>query len=140
MTRIAMEKVTLSDGTTIPKGYTVGVASSKMWDDQVHEKPDVWDPYRFYNMREDPEKQNSAHLVSTGPEHLAFGHGQHACPGRFFAANEVKVALLGILLKYDISLPDDAEPKVYENGFSLVADPMVNLRIRRRTEEINLEV
>ncbi len=140
MTRVATEEVVLSDGTVIPKDHIVAVASSNMWNDKVHDKADQWDPYRFYKMREDPVKHNAAHLVSTGPEHLAFGHGTHACPGRFFAANEIKVALLGILLKYDITLPDDADPKVYDNGFNLVADPMVNLRIRRRQEEISLEL
>jgi cytochrome P450 monooxygenase-1 len=46
------------------------------------------------------------HFVSTSPEHLGFGHGLHSCPGRIFAANELKIVLIQILLKYDLKFPD----------------------------------
>lgn len=91
-------------------------------------------------MRDDPVRQKAAHLVSTTPEHNAFGYGQHACPGRFFAANEIKIALIGILIKYDFKLPKDANPKVYENGVRLVSDPMATLKFRRREAEIDLNI
>jgi len=104
----------------------------------VHENPDQWDGYRFYKMRETPGKQNLAQLVSTSPDHLAFGHGQHACPGRFFAANEVKIALIHMLLKYDWKLPKGAVPKARRFGFSMTADPALKVEVRRRQEEIDI--
>lgn len=79
-----------------------------MWDPELYANPDQWDGYRFLKMREDPAKQNSALLVSTRPDFLAFGHGQHACPGRFFASNEAKVAVLSFIMKYNFELVDDA--------------------------------
>lgn len=42
-------------------------------------------------MREQAETETEALLVTTSPNHLAFGHGKHACPGRFFAATEIKI-------------------------------------------------
>lgn len=33
---------------------------------------------------------------------MPFGYGKHACPGRFFAANEIKVIVINLLRKYDI--------------------------------------
>ncbi|KAJ3495733.1 hypothetical protein NLG97_g3184 [Lecanicillium saksenae] len=140
MVRLVKESFTLSDGTALRKGGRIGVTSTHLRDASNHENPDVWDPYRFVRMRDDPERQNAAHLVSTTADHNAFGHGQHACPGRFFAANEIKVALLGILIKYDFELPEDASPQVYENGLSLVSDPMAKLRFRRREAEIDLDM
>jgi len=38
--------------------------------------------------------------------YIGFGHGMHACPGRFFAGNELKVALAHLLLKYDWKMPE----------------------------------
>ncbi|KAJ6784660.1 hypothetical protein PWT90_03223 [Aphanocladium album] len=140
MVRLVKEGFTLSDGTVLRKGSKIGVTSTHFRDASNHENPDEWDPYRFVRMRDDPERQNAAHLVSTTAEHNAFGHGQHACPGRFFAANEIKVALLGILIKYDFELPKDVNPQVYENGLTLVSDPMTSLRFRRREAEIDLDM
>ncbi|KAM3503155.1 hypothetical protein MY10362_004366 [Beauveria mimosiformis] len=139
MLRIATEKLTLQDGTHFRKGDRLGVSSTHFREASIYENPEVWDPYRFVRMRDDPAKQNMAHLVSTTPEHNAFGHGEHACPGRFFAANEIKVALLGILIKYDFELPDNVDPRVYESAMSLVSDPNVSLRFRRREAEIDLD-
>lgn len=42
---------------------------------------------------------------------MGFGFGRHSCPGRFFAANEVKIALCHILLKYDFKLAEAERPE-----------------------------
>lgn len=39
------------------------------------------------------------------PSSLEFGHGSHACPGRFFATNVIKSILIPFLLDYDLRLP-----------------------------------
>lgn len=85
-------------------------------------------------LRNVPGKQNLAQLVTTSSDHLAFGHGQHACPGRFFAANEVKIVLAIILTKYEFELPEGAEPKVRSAGFAMGNDPFLKMRIRKRTD------
>jgi cytochrome P450 len=78
--------------------------------------------------------------VTTTASHMGFGHGQHACPGRFFASNEIKVALCHLLLKYDFALVDGkvAEPISFEGGSSV--NPKVEVSLRRRKEEICLDV
>ncbi|KAI8659979.1 hypothetical protein NCS56_01216200 [Fusarium sp. Ph1] len=138
MMRLALDDVKLSDGTIIPKNTGVAVSSHRMWDPSLHPNPDQWDGTRFYKMRDDPAKQNSSQLVSTSPDYLAFGHGQNACPGRFFASNEVKIALIQIILKYDFELKEGAAPQIYKHGFTLSGDPFLELRIRRRAEEVRL--
>lgn len=135
MARIAKERIELSDGTVLPRGRAVSVSLTNMWDDRVHSDPDVWDGYRFYNMRQDESKSNSAQLVATSSDHLAFGHGKHACPGRFFAANEVKIVLVMILLQYDIAAKDgQAElPLVSDYGFTIGPHPSHEIQFRRRS-------
>ncbi|KAI1377071.1 cytochrome P450 [Hypoxylon crocopeplum] len=140
MTRIADADVHLSDGVIIRKGSKCAVANTTRYDSTIYENPEVFDGYRFLRMRQTPGKENYAHLVSTGPESLGFGHGAHACPGRFFAANELKVALCHLLLKYDMKLsPNTLEPRVSAIGFSLNTDRKTNMMIRRRKEEIDID-
>ncbi|KAF8964278.1 cytochrome P450 [Flammula alnicola] len=46
-------------------------------------------------------------MVSLSYNYVTFGTGRHACPGRFFAVNELKAMLAHVLLTYDVKLPDD---------------------------------
>ncbi|KAJ6556609.1 hypothetical protein DFH09DRAFT_1317927 [Mycena vulgaris] len=41
-------------------------------------------------------------MVTTWTDHLAFGHGHHVGPGRFFTATELKAMLAHVLLSYDV--------------------------------------
>ena len=138
MRREALAPVTLKDGTVLPKGTTVTVSSSRMWDPTLHESPEEWRSDRFLRLRETPGMEHRAHLVSTSGDHLGFGHGQHACPGRFFAANEVKIALSHLLLKYDFAPVEGSPPKVRKSGFSMNVDPFAKVQVRRRREEIDI--
>lgn len=44
--------------------------------------------------------------MTTSTESIAFGHGTHACPGRFFASNEIKVIFASLLMRYDVKLKE----------------------------------
>lgn len=138
MRRLAEQNIKLSDGTLIPKGAIISVSSDSMWDPDIYPNPETYDPYRFLKLRETPGNENTAQLVSVTPEHMAFGYGKHACPGRFFASNEVKVALCHIVMKYDLRLATETKPKVYSNGFTLATNPFGKIQIRRRQEEFEL--
>ncbi|KAK1658301.1 cytochrome P450 [Colletotrichum godetiae] len=138
MQRIAVKDVTLSDGTFVPKGANIAVSSHSLWDAAVYPEPEKWDAYRFLRMREEPGKENVSQLVSTLPEHLGFGHGKHACPGRFFAANEIKIALVHILLQYEWRLPVGADTSITDYGFSPMLNQRLELEIRRQTDEIDM--
>ncbi|KAI0814385.1 cytochrome P450 [Xylaria sp. FL0064] len=55
---------------------------------------------------------NRHQFTSIGDTNQNFGLGKHACPGRFFAAQEIKLILSYLLLNYDIKLRDgEARPK-----------------------------
>ncbi len=137
MHRLVLEDITLSEGLHLPKGSVIGVSGDRMWDASVHENPDKFDGSRFYRMRSDAA--NQAHLVSTSVDHLAFGHGKHACAGRFFVAHETKIALSHLLLKYDWKIASSsAGTKPIEFGLVLTADPKAKISIRGRKPEIEL--
>ncbi|TEB33836.1 cytochrome P450 [Coprinellus micaceus] len=110
--RKATKDFTFSNGLTIPAGYTVVTSSIGVHTDPAnYENPDDFDGFRFFNMREngtdeyDPLRHQ---MVSLDTNYLLFGHGRHACPGRFFAVNEVKAMMAHILMNWDIKLPNDS--------------------------------
>jgi cytochrome P450 len=139
MRRFAEKKVILSDGTVIPKSSILLMSSENMWDEAIYPNPQTFDPYRFLKLRETPGHETSAQLVSPSPEHMGFGLGKHACPGRFFAANEIKISLCHILLKYDLRFTERwVDPKPLAGGLGLSAEPRAEIEIRRRKPEVEL--
>ncbi|KAL0939897.1 cytochrome p450 [Colletotrichum truncatum] len=125
--------VTMSDGLHLTKGTSIAVSSHLHWDENVYKNPSKWDGWRFYNLRQEPGMEHRSQLVSsTSPEHMGFGIGTHACPGRFFGAHEVKVALCHFLLKYDWKLAEGSVPQTRTFMWSLVADPKARIMIKRR--------
>ena len=113
----------------------VAVSAHSQWDPDVYDRPHEWDGWRFLRMREGvPGKDKVSQLVSTSPDHFGFGHGLHACPGRFFAANEIKIALIHMLLKYEWRLLPGEKPQPRYFGFSSNTDPLINIETRRRDD------
>jgi cytochrome P450 len=110
-----------------------------MWDSEFYENPLSFDPYRFWKMRQTPGRENHAPLVCSSPEHMGFGFGNHACPGRFFASNEIKIFLCHMLLKYDFKLAEGSDPSPQRYGFAWNANPQAKISIRRRRGEVVLE-
>ncbi|KAL1969929.1 hypothetical protein VTN77DRAFT_7439 [Rasamsonia byssochlamydoides] len=132
MRRVATADIKLSNGTMIRKGSMIAVSARRQRDPAVYKNPDQWDGYRFHNMRQMPGLEHVAQLVSTSPEHLGFGHGLHACPGRFFAANEIKILLCHFLLKYDFKLAQGSKPQPRCSDFHINSDPVAKISLHRR--------
>ena len=140
MRRWVESDVTLSNGYHLEKGTRIQVDSCRMWDPDLHKDPDQWDGYRFLKLRAIEATKHSAQLVSTSANHLGFGHGQHACPGRFFAAHEIKIALCHLLIKYDWKLAPGTHIAPIVNGFSTLASPRAKILVRRRAQmEIDID-
>lgn len=135
---IATKDVTLPGGVHISKGEMAAVSSHRMWSEAAYEQPKVFDAARFVKRRENPNLRNNSLLVSTSPDHMAFSHGKHACPGRFFAANETKIAMLHVLLKYDLKVDKKETTDWLEIGEQMIVNPFVKISVRRRKEEIDL--
>lgn len=139
MHRYVRKSVTLSDGTVLPKGSTILIPDDHKFNAKTYQDPRKFDVERFLKLRSRPGEENRHQFVTTSVEHMGFGHGAHACPGRFFASNEMKIALCFFLLRYDFSFVEGegVPPLVaFENNHGVLPD--VRMRIRRRTEEIDL--
>ncbi|KAF4814929.1 Cytochrome P450 monooygenase 1 [Colletotrichum siamense] len=134
--RVMEDNVKLSDGSVLPRTTGVAVSSANMWDPEIYPNPDKFDGYRFLSMREAGNNEHIAQLASVSPEHLGFGLGAHACPGRFFGASTTKLVMAHFLLKYEFKLPNDDMTAVdpMRFGFSTLVNPRAKILIRRRKD------
>ncbi|KAL9624335.1 MAG: hypothetical protein Q9160_001582 [Pyrenula sp. 1 TL-2023] len=132
--RKILKDITLHDGTILPAGTHIAVPAREISrDPDIYPDPDVFDGYRYLKLREKPGMENRHQFVSTGIDNLNFGYGTHACPGRFFANNELKVILTYLLQHYDLKMPDgEGRPgNVYTPG-GLQPDTTKTLLMRKR--------
>lgn len=106
--RVVTEDYKLSDGFVIPANTTIGVPTQAIsMDPKLYPNPTKFDAFRFEKLRNEKSGQEGkAQYVASNPESMAFGYGRHACPGRFFAANEIKAIMAYLLQNYDMKFKD----------------------------------
>ena len=128
------EPITLSDGVRLPKGTQLAMASAPvLMDPDVVPNPETFDPFRSYRKRLEPGEGNRHLFAMTDKDHLQFGHGKYACPGRFFAVNEIKMILCKLLLEYDFVYPEGQGRPVNKTvNENIYPDPAARLLIRKR--------
>lgn len=117
--RKANRPVHLKDGTIIPAGAVFRVmAAPPLFDPDLYPDPLKFDAYRFMQLRsgaaEDPigyANREMYQFVSASKENLQWGLDRHACPGRFFAANVIKLILAEVIEHYDVRMPGGGKEK-----------------------------
>jgi len=152
MIRVTVAPLTLSNGVTVPSGTRIAFNShavhfsastttfSPSYNPASAKPPSEFDGFRFFNLRAMPGKENKHQFVTTSLDSIAFGHGSHACPGRFFASNEIKVVLIELLRSWDFRLKGDIlglggeekRPKNYENHMSIAPNATAEVEFKRR--------
>ena len=115
-----MQDTMMSNGTVIPKGVSVGMAVNDAHTDPVIQGTSIGDiplteidPLRFVNRR-------SKKSTAVGPDLLVFGMGYHACPGRYFAKQEICYLLARLLDQFDVS-PVTKSGKRAPNALAMVS-------------------
>lgn len=142
----AREGVTAPNGTYCPYGSTVAIAAYGVHNDEsILPEATTFNALRYVDARDAVPadavtgklerdgiiKRANYGLVSTSADYQPFGHGRHACPGRFFAANELKLLLAYMVLNYDIEVQ---EKRPEGRWVAQVALPPMTatIRVRRR--------
>jgi cytochrome P450 len=110
-----MKPVTLSNGMHLPKNTVIEID----WygisrDEEIYPDADKFDALRHYNLRKDAGKQADLmhQFVNISPTHLTWNYGRRACPGRFFAANIMKLMFANLLLRYEVRNAEGVEGRV----------------------------
>jgi cytochrome P450 len=134
MTRTAVSDFTFKDGLRIPAGTQLSFPNQHTnWDDDVHVNAKTFDAKRWSSKREtiDP---NKFHFGSVSEDSINFGAGFHACPGRFFAQQVIKLVLIQFLTEFDIKWADKdgKRPPEMVNDFSISPNAEAQILIRRK--------
>ncbi|KAK4209468.1 Ent-kaurene oxidase [Rhypophila decipiens] len=111
----------------IPPGTVIATAL-----DGIHRDPVIYpsddDPNCFNPFRDAPQFKSA---TSLDDGFLAFGYGRHACPGRFFALNEMKIMVAHMVLNYDIEYVGK-RPELTSVVWLKVPYHQGKVRVRRR--------
>ena len=95
--------------------------------------PQRFDPLRSYRARLKTEESNLHQYTMTSKTHMHFGHGRHACPGRAFAVNEIKLIVAALLLEFDWrQVEGTGRPRNIILDEFVYPEPGTNLMIKRR--------
>jgi len=135
--RITFRKVMATQGITTPlldehmqqgrNGVVLPWGTAVSWfsmpaqrDEDAYEEAEKFNPFRFEWKLEalstDSAKQNLgdgggkvelAKFSTTSMQHLGFGHGSHACPGRFLADGQLKMLMAYLVVNYDLRFPEE---------------------------------
>ncbi|KAI5457522.1 cytochrome P450 [Mariannaea sp. PMI_226] len=153
-TVVAKEGVILPESDShIPYGKEISMnVHCIQRDPDNFENPNTYDPYRFFRHNEQLQSQESNKvtmgpfteaslvqplvMVSPTPSFLSFGYGRHACPGRFLAAQEIKIFLAYVLLNYEF-LPING-PRLDNLWYGDIVMPPMDAKIsvkRRKLDE-----
>jgi cytochrome P450 len=129
MRKVLVDGLVTEDGTALPKGAMISfLGRPAQVDATKFDNPLEFDPFRFSRQREaaadEHGKPGCGHLsfVSTSPEHLPFGHGKHACPGRFLVDFELKMIISYVLINYDVKFPPEYGGQRPENRWRAEAN------------------
>lgn len=131
---VVSQPYTFKDGLTLPVGTTISFVNNEYsLDPDVHQNPhaSVLDPKRFI----DDKGKLRIHFAST-EDTIVWGSGSHACPGRFFAQDAIKLMLVFLLRRYQFKFAPkegegekSAEGGVKEPGTQRPPDMPMNFNI-----------
>ncbi|CAI6334460.1 unnamed protein product [Periconia digitata] len=131
---------TFSDGLTLPVGTRFGFPIKAMQSDpDLIPAPESFNPFRFAqssssetHLAEESRRWSSTSMSTTN---LAWGYGNHMCPGRFFAVRELKFILTKMLIEYEIGWDRekrDGRPKPITVEGQFVPNMKQKVFLRRR--------
>lgn len=143
----------LPDGTHIPRGGWLGVPVLGLHlDERFYPNPEKYDPFRSVKAKR--ERENAQIKEDGGGErtkvsfndldagqptstYVGFGYGRHACPGRWFAVQLLKILLAHITLNYEIEATGP-QPKTKVIGDAALPPTSATIRVRRRKQKGNM--
>lgn len=104
VTRQVRKDFKFSNGAVVPKGFRIVAPVTPVHlDPENYQDAHEFKGFRFSDIRDGGDGSESLkhQMVHLEKSFLFFGYGRAACPGRFFAVNEVKAMLSHVLLTYD---------------------------------------
>lgn len=148
----ASRGVSLPDGRGhLPPGTMLCVSGWGLHHDEaLYARPFdfIWDRFLGGDVNKNCNNSSSSTLASAGEEaeeakatavaaaetdrqFAAWGIGKHACPGRFFAVDLIKIIVAKILTDYEVQLGEQRPENIWIE-YNVVPPPSATLSVRRR--------
>lgn len=140
----ASQGISLPDGRGhLPPGTIVCVSGWGLHHDEaLYTRPFefVWDRFlggsSYSSAGEEAEEVDEARATAaaaaeTDRQFAAWGIGKHACPGRFFAVDLIKIIVAKILTDYEVQLGNERPENIWIE-YNVVPPPSATLVVRRR--------
>ncbi|RHZ85956.1 hypothetical protein Glove_58g39 [Diversispora epigaea] len=120
-----MKSYTFKNGMTIPKGRMVITYLMDIHYNTTAYGPEPRSFLPYYGL------ENNFSASKIDKNYFTFGSGKHACPGRFFAVNEIKIGMHKLILNYHIKTPSGKIEKKIHSG-PLASPPVSGLIFENR--------
>ncbi|KAI8877267.1 cytochrome P450 [Backusella circina FSU 941] len=119
--KMAIKDYTYYNGLQVPKGRPLYVTSRQM--------NFGLNMNRLGTDAMDPSKSMQKAITAPSRDYVSFGMGKHICPGRFFATQEIKFALIELLRNYEVKVQSGKRPIPYHDLMGMnprnCEDPLV---------------
>jgi cytochrome P450 len=114
-----------SCGPLLPKGTLIAFANNRFDMSTVpSHNPDDFDGFRHARLRNAGTGESKYQLLTPSSESLTWGYGIHACPGRLFAATEIKLIVIHLLTRFQLRLGSHRNrPPSSSYDFQIMPDP-----------------
>ena len=125
--------------TSLPSHcMTSGPSAAIATDPTIFPEPSTFDGHRYRRMRTEHKDAESSMVMGMSTiDSLGFGLGNQACPGRFFAVNNMKLIMAKMLTQYELTLEKDGmkytgpRPQMTYNDFSVQVPKNFSLRVKK---------
>ncbi|PGH15124.1 hypothetical protein AJ79_02650 [Helicocarpus griseus UAMH5409] len=125
---------TTTSSIPLPKGSMISILYQPLYRDaEVFDDPNKFNPWRFAISKgkqgddDSPPPLSSSSpsqsFTTTSAQNMHFGHGRHACPGRFLAEAELKMLVAYLLMNYEMELVPGTGGGGGGNGMGMHARP-----------------
>ncbi|OKL60382.1 hypothetical protein UA08_04238 [Talaromyces atroroseus] len=126
----------LPDGQRLPQGTTVCISGWGLHHDEgIFPQPFEFVHDRFMRAEEEVKEQaegvKKSAAAETNEHFVAWGIGKHACPGRFFAVDLIKIILAHVLVDYEVKFLGERPGNIWIE-YNVLPPPSATLSIRRR--------
>ncbi|KAJ8069764.1 hypothetical protein OCU04_000183 [Sclerotinia nivalis] len=137
-----------SDGLELPVGARFGFPIKAMQSDpDMFTDPMAFDGFRFAqeglskdakdsSHNDNPTKRAKLGATAMGTTNLAWGYGNHVCPGRFFAVREMKIVFAKLLIGFDVKWKNSSgrRPKPVHVEGQFIPNMSQKILLRRRRD------
>ncbi|KAI0145384.1 cytochrome P450 [Xylariaceae sp. FL1272] len=137
MHRLVQQDHTFKDGFRVSAGTDIAFTN-----EQLSRDPAIWgadgstfDPHRFLRVRE-AGNLSQAPMTSVTHDMLPWGTGAHACPGRFLAADGIKMMVMNLIFRYDFKYPEGVTSRPKNDDAHLTMGPCAKMPLLFREKPV----